>query len=620
MQDEKKSKLKALLTKVLVVLVLVGLSVATYKVNLSQMLHDFVLRFFDAAMYEEDNTEEIDTEDDKLKDDTKEITDTTSEPATTGSQCSFDFIYELFGGVTVEASENESVVTKVASLIEMEALCGKADSESDKENKVTDLDDELYLWNDNLDKLQQLDSLDRDFLTGWIKEYSHIRKISHTGIEGNYQSQGYENLTETLYDMQVQRSALLRDDFDKAGMTVLDASCYYEVLDVIKIEEQIKIHLYEWTFVKYSMSDTEDIMGYGTVHTIVIDNYNVVADQYEDICESKSMNEKSTSVKAVNSYNPQAAVEYSDKYAISYNSSYSNYNSIGGDCANFVSQCLYAGGLKMTDGWYWKSYEERSGSWSYCPSQVEYMSKNCGTLVENPSDSQVLKGNPVYYYSASKNRYSHAAICVGVNSSNVPIVNAHNNDRYHVPWKLGSNWSKRSTVLISETPHDTTLPVISDVKIRDITNQGFTITMKVSDNVGISRVVIPVWTKKDGQDDIVWHSATVSDGIAKCYISAASHGYEGGIYVAHVYAYDKAENFASILGGEVTIDRSVPSGTKKGDATLDGKVNLADALYVLKLSLGVCRTDDITAADYDSNGKINLTDAKKVLCAALGID
>lgn len=119
------------------------------------------------------------------------------------------------------------------------------------------------------------------------------------------------------------------------------------------------------------------------------------------------------------SYNPSAAVDYSNKYALNYNSSYSNYNSIGGDCANFVSQCLYAGGLNMTDGWYWKSYDDRSASWSYCPSQVEYLSKNCGTLDRRPANSKVLKGNPVYYTAAVKNRYSHAAICVGTNSDGV---------------------------------------------------------------------------------------------------------------------------------------------------------------------------------------------------------
>lgn len=49
-------------------------------------------------------------------------------------------------------------------------------------------------------------------------------------------------------------------------------------------------------------------------------------------------------------YNPKQAVEYAMTYALTYNPSYPNYTGVGGDCANFVSQCLYAGGKPMV-GW-----------------------------------------------------------------------------------------------------------------------------------------------------------------------------------------------------------------------------------------------------------------------------
>ena len=52
---------------------------------------------------------------------------------------------------------------------------------------------------------------------------------------------------------------------------------------------------------------------------------------------------------------------------------------------------------------------------------------------------------------------------------------------------------------------------------------------------------------------------------------------------------------------------------------MHGKVNLADALYVLKLALGIYSTDDIKAADYDGNGVVNLIDAVKILNVSLGI-
>ena len=46
-------------------------------------------------------------------------------------------------------------------------------------------------------------------------------------------------------------------------------------------------------------------------------------------------------------YNPSAAVEYARKYCQHYNPAYGNYAISGGDCANFVSQCLIAGGQSL---------------------------------------------------------------------------------------------------------------------------------------------------------------------------------------------------------------------------------------------------------------------------------
>ena len=45
-----------------------------------------------------------------------------------------------------------------------------------------------------------------------------------------------------------------------------------------------------------------------------------------------------------------SAVAYAKKYYNEYNSEYPNWDSYGGDCANFVSQCLVAGGLDMENG------------------------------------------------------------------------------------------------------------------------------------------------------------------------------------------------------------------------------------------------------------------------------
>ena len=47
------------------------------------------------------------------------------------------------------------------------------------------------------------------------------------------------------------------------------------------------------------------------------------------------------------SYNPSGAINYARTYCRNYNPQYYNYRNQGGDCANFVSQCLIAGGERL---------------------------------------------------------------------------------------------------------------------------------------------------------------------------------------------------------------------------------------------------------------------------------
>lgn len=49
--------------------------------------------------------------------------------------------------------------------------------------------------------------------------------------------------------------------------------------------------------------------------------------------------------------NRTAAVEYANTYYVNYNPNYPNLHYLGGDCTNFASQCLVAGGKVMDDAW-----------------------------------------------------------------------------------------------------------------------------------------------------------------------------------------------------------------------------------------------------------------------------
>ena len=67
-------------------------------------------------------------------------------------------------------------------------------------------------------------------------------------------------------------------------------------------------------------------------------------------------------------YDREKAVAYAHRWAFLRNPRYHAFDEIGGDCTNFISQCLYAGSGQMNPtphtGWYFYSTQKRSPSWT----------------------------------------------------------------------------------------------------------------------------------------------------------------------------------------------------------------------------------------------------------------
>ena len=137
-------------------------------------------------------------------------------------------------------------------------------------------------------------------------------------------------------------------------------------------------------------------------------------------------------------YNPDKAIEYADRWATSRNPEYRQYPGV--DCCNFVSQCLYAGGMPKNGSWY-----PGSVAWINCSAAIANF-KKYGTFM-GANDGNVLRGNPVYYDWNSNGVYDHTAICVGRNSAGTPIIDAHTGDHYHATWRLGGNGTRATIQL-----------------------------------------------------------------------------------------------------------------------------------------------------------------------------
>lgn len=138
-------------------------------------------------------------------------------------------------------------------------------------------------------------------------------------------------------------------------------------------------------------------------------------------------------------------VAYSNKYALNYNPAFKNFNASGGDCANFVSQCMDAATRQAARDDRFKPY---TSAWISSTNSIKYWAQTDACIMPLNSNSQISFG-PIYYDWDGKGNYKvfyHAAFAVGTDSSGRGIVNSHNKDYYHIRWNYGGSNCKYANI------------------------------------------------------------------------------------------------------------------------------------------------------------------------------
>lgn len=135
-------------------------------------------------------------------------------------------------------------------------------------------------------------------------------------------------------------------------------------------------------------------------------------------------------------YNRDAAVAYARKWAMGRNPAYYNFDSVGGDCTNFVSQCIYAGAPVMNFtpvfGWYYRSSYDRTASWT----GVEYLYR---FLIDNESigpyahivPQESARPGDIVQLGTKSGGFSHEAVITSVMPT--ILVAAHTYDALDRP-------------------------------------------------------------------------------------------------------------------------------------------------------------------------------------------
>ena len=91
-------------------------------------------------------------------------------------------------------------------------------------------------------------------------------------------------------------------------------------------------------------------------------------------------------------YSAKKALDYAKKWWNKQNVNYYSYGT-GGDCANFVSQCLYEGGLKKDSKWYSYHSSKKKKGWD-----IQYRFSH---LKYNPFTGQYMPVYKPHWYNVS---------------------------------------------------------------------------------------------------------------------------------------------------------------------------------------------------------------------------
>lgn len=149
-------------------------------------------------------------------------------------------------------------------------------------------------------------------------------------------------------------------------------------------------------------------------------------------------------------YNRETALNYAVTWALRRNPSFYDYSQLGGDCANFASQVLLAGGAGMnyhpTGGWYYIDPNRKSPSWTGVDFLYDFLITNRakGPFAAETTPAGIEIGDLIQL-SYQDDRFNHTLV---VTKLEPPIgieriyVSAHSIDRYNAnlvqtySWKL----------------------------------------------------------------------------------------------------------------------------------------------------------------------------------------
>ncbi|MGN1124513.1 MAG: GBS Bsp-like repeat-containing protein, partial [Eubacterium sp.] len=174
----------------------------------------------------------------------------------------------------------------------------------------------------------------------------------------------------------------------------------------------------------------------------------------------------------------------------------------------------------------------------------------------------------VWTYAASNS--GHVAIVTSADEYGMNVVDQNGQSSpAHIVKSTSFKYSYGTFYGVIRPDFDRIPPEISNVTVSNKTSNGYTVTCKVSDDVGVTQVKCPTWNEADGSDNCIWYDA-VNNGNGTwtfTFIDAL----KPGNYITHIYAYDAVGNYSSKSIKAQTISKNLSKPTIKSTDIISGK-------------------------------------------------
>ena len=139
-------------------------------------------------------------------------------------------------------------------------------------------------------------------------------------------------------------------------------------------------------------------------------------------------------------YNRERAVAYADAWAFRRNPKYSDFSDLGGNCTNFISQCVYAGSgimnFRSVFGWYYHSMNDRSPSWTgveFFKNFLQRKEENIGPFAEEIDIENAEYGDVIQLRFHGKEAFSHSLLVMENRQGRGILIATNSEDSNHRP-------------------------------------------------------------------------------------------------------------------------------------------------------------------------------------------